>query len=105
MPGEPRWMQRYKIKRAKKRRKIARWVRCKIGWHNPPWNQPFEEFGSLFLGGPCTYCDDEVWNVVTYIGDVWDFPSGISQEEGTTAVHDGHMTDVIITYLQDDLKV
>lgn len=104
MPGQPRWLQRHKIKRVKKRGKIARWVRCKTGRHNPPWDEATEEYGSIFIGGSCTRCPDETWHEVTYIGDVWDFPSGSSQEGNTTIVHKGPMLDAVDAHIKALLK-
>lgn len=101
MPGQPRWLQRHKINRAKKRGKVARWVRCKIGWHNPPWNEPVDDMGAIMIGGTCTRCPDPEWREVTWLGNIWDFPSGISQEGNHTTVHGGDMNDAIQTYLHD----
>ena len=104
MPGEPRWLQRHKILRAKNRRRLARWFRCKIGRHNPPWNQPYEEMGAIMIAGSCTRCDDPIIREVAYLGDIWDFPHGFSQEGNSTVIHPNAMDDVIDAYVRRLLR-
>ncbi len=69
MPGEPLVLQRFKVTRARNRGAILRFLRCKIGLHNPPYNEVFDDLGSLHIGGTCTRCGDETYGVVCYIGD------------------------------------
>ena|SRR3990167_4928184 len=71
--GAPIWLQKHKVRVATRRPKIVRAVRCKLGLHNPPYDQFFEEYGSIMIGGVCTRCNDEALREVVWIGDVWDF--------------------------------
>lgn len=95
--GQPASLQRFKIRRAQKRSKLVRYIRCKIGWHNPPYNRFFEEYGSVMVGGPCTRCDDDMYREVTWIGDVWDFASAISVDKS----NGGSATTVYSNLLED----
>lgn len=106
MSGQPLWMQKYKVRRAKKRGKLLRLLRCKLKLHNPPWNEAFEEYGSIMIGGACTNCDDEFLREVTWIGDVWDFPAGIVKNgsSSTTTIHNESMLDAINSHMETLLR-
>lgn len=105
MPGEPLVLQRFKVTRARNRGAILRFLRCKIGLHNPPYNEVFDDLGSLHIGGTCTRCGDETYGVVCYIGDVWDFPAGISKQGNSTTVHNREMSQVVQDYMSDILHI
>lgn len=106
MSGQPLWMQKYKVRRAKKRGRLLRVIRCKMNLHNPPWNEAFEEYGSIMIGGACTNCDDEFLRDVTWIGDVWDFRLGIVQDGSTTTitVHNESMLEAINAHMKTLLR-
>ncbi len=103
MPGEPLLLQKFKVSRARNRGAILRLVRCKLDLHNPPHNEVFDELGSLHIGGACTRCDDGDYRVVCYIGDIWDFPDGISQQGNSTTVHNQAMSEVVNNYMKNVL--
>ncbi len=98
--GQPAKLQRFKIIRAQKRSRVAKFIRCKIGWHNPPADCYFEEMGSVVVGGPCTRCDDEMFREVTWIGDVWDFKDAIK----VTKTGGGSGTTIYTNLLEDAVR-
>lgn len=49
-------------------------LRCVLGLHNPPHSKAFTCMGAVFIGGPCTCCDDETVRQRSFIGNSWDFP-------------------------------
>lgn len=98
--GEPLWLQRWKIRRARRRSRLMRAIRCWRGKHNPPHNEAFEDMGALSIGGPCTRCPNEVYRELAWIGDVWDFPSAISRKGDITTAHKDAMLDAINEHIR-----
>ena len=59
-------------------------LRCWLGLHNPPSDKAFTCMGAVFVGGPCTRCNDPVTREKRFIGNAWDF--GGSTDEGEDVI-------------------
>lgn len=64
-------IQRIKIALAKYRSWPVRKIRCATGFHNPPIDAVFEEYGVVFIGGRCTECTDDLWYPVCMVIDTF----------------------------------
>lgn len=73
--GTPVPIQRVKIALAKYRSWPVRKLRCLTGFHNPPVDKVFEEYGVVFIGGACTECGDDVAFPVCTLMDVFHRPN------------------------------
>jgi hypothetical protein len=76
--GEPLWLQKLKVRTVRWLPRPLKVSSCLMGLHVPPYDEFFEELGSIHIGGHCMVCHDSMDHVLTWIGDVWHFHSSNS---------------------------
>lgn len=89
--GAPIWLQKHKVRAARRRPRVVQTIRCKLGMHNPPYDQMFEEYASIMVGGKCTRCNDDVVREIVWIGDVWRFISDGATVQEAVSAHLNHL--------------
>jgi hypothetical protein len=65
---------------------MFRKLRCRLGLHNPPTDKAFSCMGGVFVGGPCTQCNDPIVRENRFLGNAWDFGGSTEKDEGTAVL-------------------